>query len=323
MHDDEQLQDLLAQLRRQSPPLPPLSRQKRLSKLLLYIQNSPALWRDGHQDYATALNKTLRWVCDNLEDFDPGDRAVSDALIRWVNGHLKWRILDLKRPQSLGPEDDRIDRDLRAIRKAGLKPVELDKPLADEQGNQTPQRTTVPDPRQGEFSLLDGWIERLQQEQRHRLGQEIRQYLETDPDGLLQGCSPRNGADCHCGELTRRIHLAVPPETVRDIANGFGLSEQTLYTHWRTKCLPLLQIIALRHDPQVKTCARQDPGQQLRGSYPEGLEDCNCGNLAQQLLLSDQPFTLKSLAKALKTKESTLTKHWQTQCLPLLKSFRL
>jgi hypothetical protein len=294
-----------------------------MSRLLLYIQQSSDLNRDGHQDYATALNKTLRWVWDNLEAFDPGDRAVSDALICWVNGHLKWRIKDLKLPQSFGTEDDRTDRDYRAIRKNGLKPLELDKPLADDQGNQTSQSMTVADPRQGEASLLDGWIERLQQERRHRMGQEIYQYMETDPDGLLQGCSPRNSVDCHCGELTRRIHLSIPAETVRDIANAFSLSEQTLYTHWRTKCLPLLQIIALRHDPQVKTYAQQDPNQKLRECYPERLEDCNCANLARQLLLSEQPLTLKALAKDLKTKEAALTNHWQTQCLPKLKAFRL
>ena len=323
MQDDEQLQVLLAQLRRKSPPLPPLVRQKLLSRLFFYIQQSPALWRDDHQDYSMALSRTFRWVCDNFEEFNPGSRTVSDALMSWVNGYLKWRILDLKRSQSLGTEDDRTDKDLRAIRKAGLKPVELDKPLADDQGNQTSQSTTVPDPRQGEASLLDGWIERLQQARRHRLGQEVRRYLETDPDGLLQGCSPRGSTDCHCGELTRRVHLTVPPETVRDTAAAFGLSEQTLYTHWRTKCLPLLQIIALRHDPQVKTYAQQDPNQQLRECCPEGLADCNCANLARQLLLSEPPLTLKALAKALKIKESTLTDHWQTQCLPLLKAYRL
>jgi len=322
MSNDEQIQELLTQLRRQSPPLPPVARQKLLSRLLGYIQQSPDLWWDSHQDYAAALNKTLGWVCNHLEGFDPGDRSPSTALINWVNGHLKWRILDLKSSRSL-PEDDRTDKDINKIRQIGLRPVELDKALADDQGNQTAQGTTVPDPGQGGASLLDCWIEQLQQQQRRNMGREIRRYLETDPDGLLQGCSPRNLPDCHCGELTRRIHLAVPPETVRDIAKALNLPEQTFYTHWRTKCLPLLQIIALRHDPEVKAYAQQDPNHQLRACGLEGLADCNCATLAQHLLLSEQPLTLKALAKTLKVRESDLTDHWQSRCLPQLKVFRL
>jgi AcrR family transcriptional regulator len=322
MYDDEQIQDLLTQLRRRSPPLPSLARQKLLSRLLGYIQQSPALRRDSHQDYAAVLNKTLVWVCNHLEEFEPGDQAPSTALISWVNGHLKWRLLDLKSPRSL-PEDDRTDKDINKIRQIGLRPVELDKALADDQGNQTGQGTTVPDPRQGGASLLDRWIEQLQQQQQHQMGREIRRYLETDPDGLLRACSPRNLPDCHCGELTRRIHLAVPPEAVRDIAKALSLSEQTLYTHWRTKCLPMLQIIALRHDPEVKAYAQQDPNHELRACYLEGWADCNCATLAQQLLLSEQPLTIKALAKTLKVRESDLTDHWQRRCLPQLKAFRL
>lgn len=323
MYDDEQLQKLLTQLQRQSPPLPPLVRQKLLSRLLGYIQQSPALWWDSHQDYPAALNKTLEWVCNNLEKFDPGDLAPSTALINWVNGHLKWRILDLKRSRTLGSEDDRTNKDINKIRQIGLRTVELDKALADDQGNQTAQDTRAPDPDQGGASLLDRWIEQLQQHQRQNLGREIRRYLETDPDGLLQGCSPRNLPDCHCGELTRRIQLADPPETVRDVAKAFNLSEQTLYTHWRTKCLPMLQIIALRHDPEVKAYAQQDPNQKLKGCNLVGLADCHCGILAQHLLLSEQPLTLKALAKTLKVRESDLTDHWQNRCLPELKAFRL
>lgn len=322
MCDDEQLRAWL-DLVCQEPPTPPLMRQKALSRLLLCIQRSPRLWRDPHQDYAYALNQTLEWVCRNLAQFNAETDSVAEDLLRWVNGHLKWRIQDLKLKKPLGAKDDRVGKDAWALVRLGLQPVELDKPMPTDQGGSAPVGSLVADPNWGESTLLDRLIETLQQNQQARLGQVIRDYLTTDPDGLLHACCPRKFPDCHCHTLVRQLHLTEPPETLRAIASQTGMPEQTLYSHWRSKCLPLLQIVALRHDPQVLNYAQHDPGQQLQSCHPEGLAPCSCLELSRRLLLSEVPTPLKAVAKALGVKESTLTNHWQTQCLPLLKTHRL
>jgi hypothetical protein len=324
MYDDEQLQHLIAQICRQEPKLPPLIRQKALSRLLLHIQRSPGLWRDPHQDYAYALNRTLEWACQNICTFEPAGHSVQESLIRWVNGYLKWRVHDLKGNKPLGSNDDRTGQDYRAILKLGFAvPIELDKVISEGQGSQTSQGSLTADPKSFNTTLLDQLIEQSQQQYRQQISEQIRAYLKTDPHEVLRACHPRRNADCHCQELVLRMHLSSPGETLRAIAKQFGVNEQALYSHWRYKCIPLMQLVALRHDPQIKEYIEHDSDGYLSQNQLENQSDCSCLELGKKLLLSEVPVTLGTVAKTFGVKESTLADHWQTQCLPLLRKNQL
>ncbi|MBE9108890.1 hypothetical protein IQ273_05595 [Nodosilinea sp. LEGE 07298] len=324
MCDDAQLQSWLEKLCAPESELTPLARHKILSRLMLCIARSPRLWRDSHQDYAMALNRTLVWVRKDICKFDPGDGSVSEALLRWVNGTLKRRVQDLRGARGLGAEDDRTDRDYRRIAKLGLgPPVELDKPVIDSQGHTTTQAPLTADPKSGRYTLLEQWIERLQAQQYQRIGQQVRAYLESDPHGVLRACQSRKYPDCHCQGLVQGLYLSQPPLTQRAIATQLKANEQTVYTHWRDKCLPLLQIIALRHDPQVRNYLQVHSDRDFGQGQLEGTEHGSCLELSQRLLLSEVLSPLRAIAKELRVNETDLVAHWQTQCLPHLKRHRL
>ncbi|MFQ3635742.1 MAG: hypothetical protein SNJ57_07895 [Cyanobacteriota bacterium] len=319
MCDDTQVQTLLDEIR--SPDTTPLLRRKALSRLLLCIQRSPKLRRFAHPDYGHALSLTLEWVCRAIAQFSPRSDSISTDLMNWVNGYLDWRIRDLQNPNKSVTELHRPEREERQIKQEFGGVVLLDQSIG-EDGNPTPVGDLTPDPRQ-DMTLLESWIQALQRAQKRRIGLEIHRYLAADPDAILQGCHPNKFLECHCQALIQRMHLSEPPETRRAIAQDFGMPEQTLYSHWRDKCLPLLQIVALRFDPQVIDFLQSEEARYLGECHPEALKSGNCLDLAKRLLLSQPPESMGAIARDLKIKESALTKHWQSECLPKLKKHRL
>lgn len=319
MCDDAQIQALLDEIR--SPDAAPLLRRKALSRLLLCIQRSPKLRRSRHPDYGHALSLTMERVCRAIDEFSPRSASVSTDLMNWVNGYLEGRIRDLRNPDTKIKDLHRPERGEREIKREFGNVVLLDQSIG-EDGNQTPVGDLTPDPRQ-DMTLLEAWIQALQQAQKQRIGLEIHRYLAADPDAILQGCHPNKFLECHCQALIQRLHLSEPPETRRAIAQDFGIPEQTLYSHWRDKCLPLLQIVALRFDPQVIEFLQSDEAQCLGDCHPPAQEFCNCLDVAKRLLLSQPPESMRAIARDLQIKESTVAKHWQSECLPKLKKHRL
>ncbi|GAB4131690.1 MAG: hypothetical protein Fur0046_00820 [Cyanobacteria bacterium J069] len=319
MCDDTQIQALLDEIR--SPDAAPLLRRKALSRLLLCIQRSPKLRRSRHPDYGHALSLTLEWVCRAIDEFSPRSDSVSHDLINWVNGYLNGRLMDLRNPDESIKELYRPEREERRIKREFGGVVVLDQCIG-EDSNQTSMGDLTADPRQ-EITLLEAWIETQQQAQKQRIGQQVWQYLETDPDGILHGCHPRKCPDCNCHALVRLMLLSESPQTIRDIAKTAGTPEQTLYAHWPKKCLLLLEIIGLRFDPAIVAYVQNDPIQCLGNCHLPNQAHCNCRDLAKRLLLSAPPESMGAIARDLNIKESALAKHWRTQCLPLLKKQRL
>jgi len=319
MCDDTQIQTLLDEIR--SPDATPLLRRKALSRLLLCIQRSPKLRRSRHPDYGHALSLTLERVCRAIDEFSPRSASISTDLMNWVNGYLDGRIRDLRNPDTKIKELHRPDREERQIKQEFGGVVLLDQSIG-EDGNPTSLGDLTPDPRQ-DMTLLESWIQALQQAQKQRIGRDIHRYLAADPDAILQGCHPGQFSECHCQALIQRLHLSEPPETRRAIAQDFGIPEQTLYSHWRNKCLPLLQIVALRFDTQVIEFLQSAEAQALGNCRPPEQIPCNCLDVAKRLLLSEPPESMGAIARDLKIKESALAKHWHSECLPRLKKHRL
>ncbi len=221
---DEQLRNLIDEVCRYPDPSP--ERQKALNRLLIVIQQLPGIYKSSHPDYAEALNLTWEWVSRKIGEFKPRESSVQQSLVTWINGYLKWRVRDL-------------------YAKDNQYSVSLDRPISNDEGDQTTLLDQIPD-RQfttPTLDLLEVKILQIQEAQRQRLGQQLRQYIEQDEERKLTDCHPRKHPECNCQLLARRLLLQEPPERIADISREFDVSNQTLYSHWKNNCLPLLQDI--------------------------------------------------------------------------------
>ena len=218
---DQQFQDLIEQLRQFEQTSS--KGRKALNRLIIIIQRHPGLYRSSHPDYCQALNRTLEWMCKNLESFEPRPPSVDQSFIRWVNGYLKWRVRDLYAPDEKYPVKS------------------LDRPISNQEGESTTLAENLADPKA--IAGLEEWIEENQKTTRLSIGDAVWEYIEQDPENRLKSCYPRNYPECHCQILARRLLLEQPPHKISEIAREYNISNQTLYSHWKRKCLPLLQTI--------------------------------------------------------------------------------
>ena len=212
-----------------------VKRRTSLNRLLILIQQLPGIYRVAHQDYPEAYNRTLMWVCKNIDrfeqrsssarmhsgDLEPTTESIEQSLVIWINGYLKWRIRDLYiadnsyDPKRVYP-DGKQDLDLIA---------------------------NIPDP-QVSLSLLDTQIAQMQSEKSENIGMAIANYIQQDLDKNLTSTFIRKQPKCNCHCLALRLLLEQPPQKISQIAREFNVNNQTLYSHWKQKCLPLLQSIS-------------------------------------------------------------------------------
>jgi hypothetical protein len=226
---DEYLNALIAAVRQ--APEGSLERRKVLSRLIIEIQNLPGIVKSSHPKYPEALNDTWRWVCRNIQKFDINHSSISgvtlqSALVNWINSYLRYRIKDL-----------RISK--------GLDELNLDVIRLNDATDNISQRISGADLAIPTLSGLEAAIEKEQQQQQERLGLEIRQYIEQDPEGKLQSCYLRGQPKCNCQYLSQRLLLKEPPDRQTTIARDLNVPNQSIATHWRRKCRPMLQEIAL------------------------------------------------------------------------------
>ncbi|VEP11311.1 conserved hypothetical protein [Hyella patelloides LEGE 07179] len=199
-----------------------LQRQKNLNRLLILIQQLPGIYRSSHQDYPEAYNRTLIWVSKNIDRFEAQTESIQQSFVIWINGYLKWRIRDLYvsdnryDPQRVYPSSNE---------KTGIDLIE-----------------NISDPRFS-LSLLDTQIAEIQAEKEVRLGNAIADYIKQDSNKNLSQTHPRKYPKCNCQCLAIRLLLQQPPAKISEIARELKVNNQTLYSHWKQKCLPLLQEI--------------------------------------------------------------------------------
>lgn len=225
---DEQVGELINQVCHY--PEGSSERQKALNKLLILIQQLPGIYKSSHQDYLEALNQTWEWFCRKICEFEVRSPSsdLQKSLVTWINGYLKWRIKDLYAPES-------------------NYTISLDKPIRNHEGDETKLLDMLPDSQFTSISLdlLDIKIAQIQEKQRYRLGERIRQCIQQDENGKLAASHPRKNPDCNCQLLAKRLLLYKPPHKIADIAREFNVSNQTLYSHWKKNCLPLLREIGI------------------------------------------------------------------------------
>ena len=222
---DEQLRDLIYEVCQYEDFSS--ERQKALNRLLMVIEKLPGLYKSSHQDYPQALNQTWEWVSRKISEFEPRSPSVQQGLVTWINGYLKWRIRDLYAKENQ------------------YSVISLEQPVSKDDGDQTTLLDQLPDLqfRPTSLSLLDTKIAQIQETERQRQGQTVKHYIEQDPKGRLTGCHPRQHPECHCQLLAMRLLLQEPPQKIADVARKCNISNQTLYWHWKRKCIPLLQDI--------------------------------------------------------------------------------
>ncbi|MFN6460305.1 MAG: hypothetical protein RMZ41_000465 [Nostoc sp. DedVER02] len=238
---DEQLQKLIDEVC--CYPDPSLERQKALNRLLMVIQKLPGIYKSGHQDYLEALNQTWEWVSRKICSFEARSRndsvrvasrregvspSLQQSLVIWINGYLRWRIKDL------------YILDINYT-------LSLDRLTRNDEGDETTLLNILPDPQSPNISLdlLDIKIAQIQEVERQRLGKRIWRYIEQDDEGKLTASHPRKNPECHCHLLAMRLLIQQPPHKIADIARELNISNQTLYSHWKKNCLPLLKEIGM------------------------------------------------------------------------------
>lgn len=222
---DEQLRELIAEVCKHPHQSP--KKQKALNRLLILIQNLPGLAKSNHPEYLDALNRTWEWLGQNIHTFEPRPPSLQGSLVKWINGYLYWRIRDIHRP------DDRA-------------PFSFDEPIGGDETGLT-YLEQLSDTGFGTPSLrgLDGYIEQLQRQEKQRIALELERYIESDQAGKLGNCYPKAHPNCNCLLLSQRLRLKDPPDKLVQLARELDVSYQTLVAHWKRKCLPLLQEIAL------------------------------------------------------------------------------
>lgn len=252
---DERLRQLLKQVLQSH--VGSLERASALNDLLALIPRLPGIRRDTHPDYLEALNEALRQVEQNIhKQFKLNSDLESATILRqrfvkWVNSYLKYRILDLYRVQN--------------------RPLSLDTPIG-ESGKTfidilTNEGFTVPT-----LDTIDSLIESEQKQRTRRKVEALELYIEQDPDNNLRGCHPASCPGCNCQTLVKELFLNAPGSevtakegskkviiaraekkvTVRDIASRFGIKEQTIHTHWKRKCQPLLREFVNKFEQSIQ-----------------------------------------------------------------------
>jgi hypothetical protein len=241
---DEQLRNLIEAV--QQHPSKSLLWRRAMHQLLLEIQQLPGLARSNHPDYPEVLNDVLMRLGTEIQEFEPQQASLEQSLTAWINLklRLKYEVLELH-----SPPDTRRHRVSRKSVKAEYRaqtqkiPLSLDAPWGIEGG------TTLGDqmPAAGPCMLweLEEEIRQEQeQQQRTRIGLQLKQYIEGDPDGKLRQCHPQAYPECHCQMLSQRLLLKHPPDRLASISREFHINYHTLNWHWKNRGLPLLQAIA-------------------------------------------------------------------------------
>jgi hypothetical protein len=195
------------------------------NRLLRYVQRSPQLLHSSHSNYLEALNLTYTWLLRHLDTFSQkAGEELETTFFRWVNGHLKWRIKDLRAELSSTYSLD------QAMGQDSESETYLDQTV--ETGWQAPT-----------LEGLDALLLQDDQEAIQEIFAQFEHYVSADPEGRLQACHPRRYPECNAQALCQQVLLHSPQKQLRTISREVGINEQTLYSHWEKKCKPLLRDI--------------------------------------------------------------------------------
>jgi len=220
MMDDLLLQELIKRICQ--CPENSWERGRLLNKLILDLSKDKKLLKTSHYDYLEALNLTWLWLCKNICRIFANQKLNRETLLKIINSYLYWRIKDL-----YIPEKRLFSLEVDVI-------VSTDEVIA--LGN-TFLTTNV--------TGIDRHIERWQLQENEKISLELEKYIEKDPQNKLQNTYIKNVPICNCQFLSRQLLLKAPPEKVSNIARELYLSQSTIHSFWKRKCLIMLREIAI------------------------------------------------------------------------------
>lgn len=182
-------------------------RQKNLTKIIRLVSNK--LWKENKPYYQDALQQTWVYFCQNICEGNTGEpyNPSRGSIVTWLNFYLKRRLQDYYL-------DDKKQ-----------------------------QARTVVNQSQGLGASNDetlGVIEKLAAEPDvPLLLEQVRKWVETDPDGELRRIHISNHPDVTCQLLILR---RLPPEASwKTLAAELNLSISTLSSFYQRQCLPRLR----------------------------------------------------------------------------------
>jgi hypothetical protein len=204
-------------------PVQTADKAKAMSRLIQQLQSLPGIKKVAHQDYRLALNQTWEWISRNIDTFQPATDCLASDLVRWINGHLYWRIYDIYHPPASTPQHLSLDEQVFQAGETYLS-------LLSEQGFVGLS-----------LSVIDQQIQALQQQENRKIATQIENWIASDPDHHLSDCHPKGQKCCNCQLLGYSMIIKDPPDSFIDLAKDLDIPYQTLVSHWKRKCLPLLQ----------------------------------------------------------------------------------
>ena len=233
-----------------------------LDRFFRLIPQMPDLYRHNHLNYSEALNEALRRINTKLTEFECNWETETDMIIRWrfikwLNGKLRYTVKDLYR------NDARV-RD--------MEPLSLDYSRLEfpGEGGATPLGETISlEKLQGvKLSGLEHMIDTLQRQNTQRKGLLVELYIEQDPDATLQSCHARKSTWLNCQKLAKKMFLRLQGGKVgqlqsekklswRSLAEQLEVNEQTVHSHWKRRCLPLLRKIAQKIEQESEFYAQR------------------------------------------------------------------
>lgn len=249
---DEQLRTLIEAVRQH--PEGSLSWRKAMNQLIIEIQQMPGLARSNHPDYLEALDDTLLKLGEEIQEFEPRHSSLEKSLVAWINLklRLKYQVLNLHSSQRTRAKNLKNPQ-AEFQEQAHKPPLSLDVALGDD-GSET-WIDRLADSVPCTLLEIEAQTKREQEQLRNqRIGVQLKQYINQDPEGKLRLCHPQAYPECNCQILSQRLLLKYPPDKLALVARDLNINYNTLTWHWKNKGLPLLQAIAraLGYQPNVE-----------------------------------------------------------------------
>ncbi len=202
-------------LEAQKHPANSKARKKALTKLVMAIQASGKLYCADRYDcppevYNEALQELWLYVCKNIDSYDPSKGKV----ISWVNNTLKWRFRDAA-DRHLNRKRVSQDNQRKWVQTLSLD-VHVRTPDSDGESGET-------------------YLDSIAQNQPSMLLQELRDYIQEDPEGVFQKRHIRNHPEANY----RTIALCfLEDKSWPEIVAKFGnkIPYVTIHSFFRQAC---------------------------------------------------------------------------------------
>ena len=210
-----------------------------MNRLLGLIPKLPGIYMDAFPgvDPADAFNRALQGVsCTNenvsghnlrlfvekrnLDIENTDAELVRQLFVRWFNVILKRKLSEVDREKG--------------------RYLSLNAPINASAGSATFEEIMLPDPT---VSGLDRLAQQELDEANKLLEEDLKRYIEEDPEEKLRGCHPRGYPHCNCQELVKKRILQEPEDTWKTISAELQVPQGTATAHWKRKCQPLLKRI--------------------------------------------------------------------------------